>query len=1030
MKPLLYIILMIINSQAIIENANIETVAQRVVDNFRPKNKTNTRFTGVCPLCNDDNKRLDINPKKNNWFCGHCKKGGGVFQLYQYCSKLDSSKDYVLIIEGIADITTQTVEYSKDTQVKSNKKSSSETFTQKQLKESGLTLDDVTVRLKPSENNTETTVLRFRSGTTDDGDNEIPGDDMLITYLTLDREVATYQKTTRTGQAIGQAKKFTRVRYAVPELHLDSNEKPIKYKSPKKSGAFIYLPNAIITAYENKTPIDTLFIQEGEKKAEKACKHGILSVGIQGIHMLSDGEQLHPDLARIVRQCNVKNVVFVLDANMFELPIEVDKNIERKANDAYRATQKFRYYFKALENTGLEVTTYFSYINPSCGQKGIDDLLVSMDKPDELLNDFISAKKNQPTGIGTKVVVIDITESSQQALKKLFNLHTREAFVTQFYPELKDREYFLFAGTKYKIVNDEIQLAQPISDEERFWDYDYIGRKKNYVFKYENYYTYLHNSHIGRYLPDDNIEYDYELIELTPTTRTVRKINYQYIVDFTVDTVRKMGEPQLLNWLHGSEKLLSPRTVQNCLKIDFSFVPKVPGAENLFFTNGFWHITANTITQHPLHEANGYVWQHKLKPFTPSLLPEPLVKIEQDSDGQYKAIFSDAAKDCEFLQYLIDSGDFYFEERGGREQPITNPVHYAETITHLANKLSCLGYLCHSYFSPSKAKSIVAMDGVSREAGQTQGRTGKSSIIGESINVLKSVAYIDAKKPKINDDKYIFSVVTDETEVVWLDDLKQNFDLEVLFNATLGHLAVRQMHKADRYINKENTPKFYIPTNYGINLQKGDSVTDRFFFMVFSPYYNKDYKPTTKFKHEFYKDWDDEQYNLFFNLYACALQVYFQHGLITAPGNRPEAIAYREQVGESFIEWATSYFTTDNLNTELVKKDVFEDYLKNNVFNKNHTPSPRKLKEKLRAWAEMNDMVINPNVPRVSAGKTVSPDGGDIKKSGVEYIILVPKKEIDASLQTTVTPTPPHNDIPTTNSLTIAAPDADDDEPF
>lgn len=1032
MKLLIYILLMITNSQTIIDNASIETVGQRTIANFRPKNKAATRFTGVCPHCNDDNKRLDINPKKNFYFCGHCKTGGNVFQLYAASNNLDTKTNFADIIYALADITQQTVETDKPQSIKRKNPISTaneKTFCQIQLSESGLTVDDVTIQLKPNEGE-ERTIVRFIAGSLDETNAEAPGDDMLIRYVNLDRTYSTYYPISSTGKATTKQKIFTRVRYQFPEHHLDKNGKPIKYKSPPKSGTFIYLPNAIISAYEQKKQIHTLFIQEGEKKAEKATKHGILSVGIQGISMLGANEQLHPDLIRIVKQCDVKNVVFVLDANMFTLPDE-GQNIEKRAVNAYRSVEKFKYYFKALEVSGIEVATYFSFIQPEHGEKGIDDLLVSIaGDEDKLAEDFTTAITTQPSGKGKYVICKEITEISAQKLKELFHLESREAFIHHHKTELLQRGVFLYQGTKYTInESGEAELAQPLSEQEIFWKLTNTNRVSSYTFIYEKYNTFLNNNHIGRYLPDSDINNDYEIVELNPVNRTVRKINYQYLVDFTYDTIRKMGMPDLLNWLQGSEKTLNERTINNIFKIDFQFIPKVHDTEFMFFQNGFWRINAEGATEHLLHEANGFVWEKKLKPHNPKLLPQPLVQFIQDDNGNFIPQYSPLAKECQFLQYLIDSGDFHFNARGGRSIEETNPEYIAEINTHLANKLSCLGYLAHSYFSPSKAKAIVAMDGVEREAGETQGRTGKSSIVGESLNQIKDLAYIDAKKPRINEDKYIFSVVTHSTEVVLLDDLKRNFDLELLFNAILGHLAVRQMHKTEVYINKENTPKFYIPTNYGIDLEKGDSVADRFHFMVFSPYYNKDFKPTHKFGNEFYKEWDDHQYNLFFNLYTCAIQTYFKYGLIDAPGNRPQLIAYRQRVGEDFIAWAESYFTPDKFGTEIEKKEAFDDFLKNYVTNKTFAPSARKLKEKLRDWCEMNNLILNPNVQWISAGKVKAPHGGDIKTNGVEYIKIIEQQHIDTAMQQTVEASQPDT---TTTTLIVAKPTdiIPDDEPF
>ena len=63
-----------------------------------------------------------------------------------------------------------------------------------------------------------------------------------------------------------------------------------KYQSPAGSGTHLYIPEKLRNAYQKGSKITRLFLQEGELKAEKACKHGMLSVGLLGINSL--GQQI------------------------------------------------------------------------------------------------------------------------------------------------------------------------------------------------------------------------------------------------------------------------------------------------------------------------------------------------------------------------------------------------------------------------------------------------------------------------------------------------------------------------------------------------------------------------------------------------------------------------------------------------------------------------------------------------------------------------------------------------------------------
>ena len=152
------------------------------------------------------------------------------------------------------------------------------------LAESGLTFEDVTANVYKSDDNKSLFQLRtFRPGGIDEtGRMTKNADDVIIEYYDLEGLPVTYLRKAGKKDS-GERKEYFRVRWQFPDAHLDKNGKSYKYKSPAGSGTPIYIPERLRAMVKAKTEITRLYIQEGEKKAEKACKHGIPSIAVSGI---------------------------------------------------------------------------------------------------------------------------------------------------------------------------------------------------------------------------------------------------------------------------------------------------------------------------------------------------------------------------------------------------------------------------------------------------------------------------------------------------------------------------------------------------------------------------------------------------------------------------------------------------------------------------------------------------------------------------------------------------------------------------
>lgn len=335
-----------------------------------------------------------------------------------------------------------------------------------------------------------------------------------------------------------------------------------------------------------------------------------------------------------------------------------------------------------------------------------------------------------------------------------------------------------------------------------------------------------------------------------------------------------------------------------------------------------------------------------------------LIRVIKSTDTTFALQLSDQAANCHFLQFLVNTGNFK------PHIPVNNQtdVEQLEVVQHLCNKLSAIGYLMHDYFDPANAKAVVLMDAErdGQSDGESYGRSGKSLVSDLFKELIQCVA-IDGKKPDIDTDKHLFSEVDERTQVIIMDDIRKNFDFESLLSKITGNFSTREMYKTDTKIAKSNTPKFLITTNHSIKgATNNSSFEDRIHYCVFSDFYNKDHKPIHDFHQRFFDDWEHTQWNLVYNLIACCLQIYLEHGLIEAPGNLHIQKQQRGEIGDNFMDYLNSYFIeydydeikkkyNGRFDVDISKKAFYAEYIEEKK-NYKYAYKDRAFWNKFKQW--------------------------------------------------------------------------------
>ena len=268
-------------------------------------------------------------------------------------------------------------------------------------------------------------------------------DDVKINYPALNGEQEFYYED-------DVKQPFYRIRFN-PE-----RKKDVRYIQPVNSGTHIFFPIPILEKYKAGEKISTLFLVEGEFKAQAGSMHGLDIVGLGGKDLFTDGENgLHQDILLIIAKCEVESIVLLLDADVFALnwdaEEEPDKNLAKRLNGFYRTVVRFRELAKQRVKD-----VYFSHISERflSDAKGLDDLLLlKRGSENEVVTHALKLTTSK-----AYFNVMNIALETPGKIKSYFGLTLNRGIPSVFYArhgdEIKDLE-FNFNGARYLNVKDD-----------------------------------------------------------------------------------------------------------------------------------------------------------------------------------------------------------------------------------------------------------------------------------------------------------------------------------------------------------------------------------------------------------------------------------------------------------------------------------------------------------------------------------------------------------------------------------------------
>ena len=973
----------------------------------RGANESKAKTEMDCPFCNAKKKFTVLHNSKYNYAkCWVCNEGfSGPLEAYAYLQGLDIKRDYIKCIEGVANMARITItpeETIRKEKVKKEQKTIQNTFTHKQLEGSGLTPKDVMATVV--DKGQEMIVCPFRPGTVKQGLPVTQGDDMLIFYYDLYGNPVKYSvKGTRT------LRDYFRVRFANPDLHTDGSGKSMKYKSPPGSSSPVYIPEIMRRLFKSKTPVETLFLQEGEKKAEKACKHGMYSLGLQGISNIGTSENgLIQDIQLFVQRCQVRNIVLLMDSDWNDLSrnLTVGERADMRPNTFAHAVTKFKQYIQTFHNLGMNVDVWWGHVNENeNGDKGIDDLLVGSLKGNEqeLIKD-IDFTMHSHDGKGKWVDIHKITSLSDAKIRDFWSLNDWQQFFEIHKERLIDLPTFRLGSVRYKIEDDKLVRNGSYSSDTDIFRIEKDSKDNDKVqLNYTETLRFLAASGFYRLANEGEGAAGFEYIHIDDgiIDRSAPYEIRDFIISYIMTNCRN---PLVHEYFNAKLDMILPDKKLERLELrkdDFNNFE--PGVQRSYYNNGQVEITSQSIK--PFLPISN-VWRSRIVPRNFKRIK--IIESIDVAENNFSIKFTQDGLNCEFVRYLINTSNNYYSPEEPRE---VSADEQSEWDQHVINKITALGYLLSDWKYSSDRKTVVIQDHRISEVGQSWGGSGKS-ILGDAISHVRAQASFDGKTFNPS-DQFALDGVTKSTRNIFIDDVRTNFNFEILFNWVTGNLPVNPKGKTKFSIKAENSPKFLITTNHAINNANQDSISRRIAYMEYSSWYNKEHTIVDDFDHQFFFDWDEHQWQLFDNLMAECVMYYLRsfelawnkkgEGIIPPPMKNIELRTLRQSMSEILLQWADEYFDPSgtNINSRISKKLMFDNFVTYAGGSQGHGVNSSNFKRRMKDFCKYKGYDFNPAKPidKPNGGKVFFSDwkpkhpgesfiGGDDKANSCEFITI------------------------------------------
>ncbi len=248
-------------------------------------------------------------------------------------------------------------------------------------------------------------------------------------------------------------------------------------------------------------------------------------------------------------------------------------------------------------------------------------------------------------------------------------------------------------------------------------------------------------------------------------------------------------------------------------------------------------------------------------------------------------------------------------------------------VNRLNGFRSAIGYLLHNYTRQSLAVAIMLYDEEVSHGATPNGGTGKG-IFAKAIREMRQVERIDGKNYN-TEDRFKFQQVTEETQVIWLDDPRSNFDFSDLYSAISEGLTVEAKNQARRVFPPERSPKIIICSNTVLS-RIGSSNSRRQYILEVGSHYKdlaaNGLRESIEKEHggQFFgrESWDEAEWARFYLFMLNCTRYFLDKGLIES---EPINVVFNELIQRTNDEFAT--WVTEKVFELNIRYDTEKEFL-------------------------------------------------------------------------------------------------------
>jgi len=507
------------------------------------------------------------------------------------------------------------------------------------------------------------------------------------------------------------------------------------------------------------------------------------------------------------------------------------------------------------------------------------------------------------------------SDFTEKEINKLVNSAYKktENFGTKFFEDkkkLKSVERMLKAGVDTKHIKNRIgddnadKLINEISkniDTNVFWDYTEKGKIDISNFRFD---IYLKNKGISKYYQDkESANYEFVLKD----DSFINWIDTNRIKDIVKKDLITNGYIDIWDEMASITKYFSKEYLNMLSTIDIEYKKDTKDESFIFYKNFAIKTTTDKIEKIPYSEIKSLVWRKQVI--------DREIKLTDKSDGVFKTFI-----------WLVSGQD----------------------VDRYYTLKSVIGYLLHSFQNDAKAKTIIFNDEMISDD-VANGGSGKG-LIHKAIGHIKNVVVEDGKRfdPK---GQFAYQKVNKDSQIFLLDDVPPHFNYEFLFSIQTEGMTVEKKGKDSFKIPFKESPKLSITTNYTI---KGDgpSFRRRVFEVELANYFNDKHTPENEFNHQFFNDWDKQEWQKFDNFMIRCLQYYLKHGLVESKKVNLEFRKLKNELGSEFLEFMDNIDLTDHI----VNRKSFRDEFNSSYKNVARFNTAQKFNKKVKRYCEYYDI--------------------------------------------------------------------------